>query len=66
MEDTSDRKAPDAESGSQKVEKVVIDGSPPAIDGAALGVDEKRLVRKLDLHLVPLVMLLYLFSFLDR
>lgn len=30
------------------------------------GVDEKKLVRKLDLHLIPLVMGLYLFSFLDR
>jgi hypothetical protein len=27
---------------------------------------EKRLVRKLDLYLIPLVMSLYLFSFLDR
>ncbi|KAI8627139.1 major facilitator superfamily domain-containing protein [Xylariaceae sp. FL1651] len=30
------------------------------------GVDEKKLVRKLDLHLIPLIMLLYTFSFLDR
>ncbi|RFU75244.1 mfs transporter [Trichoderma arundinaceum] len=30
------------------------------------GVDEKRLVRKLDLYIIPLVMALYLFSFLDR
>ncbi|KAI3325517.1 DNA-repair protein rad2 [Xylariaceae sp. AK1471] len=30
------------------------------------GVDEKKLVRKVDLHLIPLVMLLYTFSFLDR
>ncbi|PHH68101.1 hypothetical protein CDD82_835 [Ophiocordyceps australis] len=29
-------------------------------------VDEKKLVRKLDVHLVPLVMAIYLFSFLDR
>jgi fucose permease len=29
-------------------------------------IDERKLVRKLDLHLVPLVMALYLFSFLDR
>ncbi|CAM1509126.1 Fc.00g028650.m01.CDS01 [Cosmosporella sp. VM-42] len=29
-------------------------------------VDEKKLVRKLDLHIIPLVMALYLFSFLDR
>lgn len=32
------------------------------IDHAA----EKELVRKLDRHIVPLIMLLYLFSFLDR
>lgn len=29
-------------------------------------VAEKKLVRKLDLHIVPIAMLLYLFSFLDR
>ncbi|KAI1087066.1 DNA-repair protein rad2 [Rostrohypoxylon terebratum] len=30
------------------------------------GVDEKKLLRKLDSHIIPLVMLLYTFSFLDR
>lgn len=30
------------------------------------GADEKKLVRKLDLYIIPLVMGLYLFSFLDR
>lgn len=35
---------------------------PIEIDHAA----EKNLVRKLDLYIVPIVMLLYLFSFLDR
>ncbi len=30
------------------------------------GPREMLLVRKLDLHLIPLVMLLYTFSFLDR
>ncbi|KAI2602591.1 MFS general substrate transporter [Hypoxylon sp. NC1633] len=30
------------------------------------GVDEKKLMRKLDAHIIPLVMLLYTFSFLDR
>lgn len=29
-------------------------------------VDEAKLLRKLDLHLIPLIMALYLFSFLDR
>lgn len=28
--------------------------------------DEKRLVTKLDFYIIPLVMVLYLFSFLDR
>lgn len=32
----------------------------------AEGADEKKLVRKLDIHLIPLIMGLYLFSFLDR
>ncbi|PTB69036.1 MFS general substrate transporter [Trichoderma citrinoviride] len=30
------------------------------------GADEKKLLRKLDLYIIPLVMALYLFSFLDR
>ncbi|KAL8654294.1 MAG: hypothetical protein Q9226_003494 [Calogaya cf. arnoldii] len=34
----------------------------PEIDHVA----EKKLVRKLDLHIIPIIMLLYLFSFLDR
>lgn len=29
-------------------------------------LSENRLVRKLDFHIIPFVMLLYLFSFLDR
>ncbi|QUC20863.1 uncharacterized protein UV8b_05104 [Ustilaginoidea virens] len=35
-------------------------------DGTCRGVDENRLVRKLDAHLIPLIMSLYLFSFVDR
>ena len=27
---------------------------------------EEQLIRKMDLHLIPLIMLMYLFSFLDR
>lgn len=38
------------------------EGGPPEIDR----VKERKLVRKLDLHIVPVVMLLYLLSFLDR
>ncbi|KAI5362351.1 putative major facilitator superfamily, MFS transporter superfamily [Septoria linicola] len=33
---------------------------------AAYGINEKRLVRKLDTHLLPAVCILYLLSFLDR
>lgn len=46
---------------------------PPAGDKASEGgygeidqAKERKLVRKLDLHIVPVVMLLYLLSFLDR
>lgn len=34
--------------------------------GAKFGVDEKALLRKLDLKLLPALTLLYLLSFLDR
>ncbi|KAG5930062.1 hypothetical protein E4U42_003223 [Claviceps africana] len=37
-----------------------------AVVAASQGVDEARLVRKLDRHLVPLIMAIYLFSFIDR
>ena len=42
---------------------------PPGYEGGLPEIDrakEKKLVRKLDLHIVPVVMLLYLLSFLDR
>jgi hypothetical protein len=38
------------------------EGGSPDIDR----VKERKLVRKLDLHIIPVVMLLYLLSFLDR
>jgi hypothetical protein len=38
------------------------EGEVPEIDR----VKERKLVRKLDWHIVPVVMLLYLLSFLDR
>lgn len=50
--------------------KVPLEGT--AANGADVvdsGIDhqfEKRLVKKLDRHIVPIIMLLYLFSFLDR
>jgi hypothetical protein len=44
-------------------------GNGPAWNGdepGDLGVSERKLIRKLDFYLIPLVMCLYLFSFLDR
>ena len=38
------------------------EGGQPEIDRAK----ERKLVRKLDFHIIPVVMLLYLLSFLDR
>ncbi|KAL7619563.1 hypothetical protein AAE478_010104 [Parahypoxylon ruwenzoriense] len=37
-----------------------------ATDLTFSAIDEKKLLRKLDAHIIPLVMLLYTFSFLDR
>ncbi|KAI1476045.1 DNA-repair protein rad2 [Daldinia eschscholtzii] len=42
------------------------DGLAETAPDPTFGVDEKKLLRKLDLHIIPLVMLLYTFSFLDR
>lgn len=36
------------------------------LEARAAHVDERKLVRKLDVYLIPLIMMLYLFSFLDR
>lgn len=39
------------------------------VEGGQITIDlakQRKLVRKLDLHIVPVVMLLYLLSFLDR
>ena len=38
----------------------------PAHDIDTSGVDEKKLLRKIDLQLIPWLSLLYLLSFLDR
>ncbi|KAF4119565.1 Major Facilitator Superfamily [Geosmithia morbida] len=43
-----------------------LDGDSATDIDSVITEAEKRLVRKLDMHLVPLVMVLYLLSFLDR
>ena len=56
-------------------EKEIVDldnpTPPSSFDGseelaASHGINERSLLRKLDLHLLPAVTLLYLLSFLDR
>ena len=50
-------------------EKSMAPPAPKGYEGGRPEIDpvkEKKLVRKLDLHIVPVVMLLYLLSFLDR
>ena len=54
---------------SEEKEQLEIDESNPVQTKEAEGantIDEKKLLRKLDLHLLPGVTLLYLLSFLDR
>jgi len=55
-------------SSSKELDEKML-SAPAGYEGESLDIDrakEKKLVRKLDLHIVPVVMLLYLFSFLDR
>jgi hypothetical protein len=51
-------------------EKVALENQAPSLSDESLtnptGIDEKALVRKLDLRLLPPLTLLYLLSFLDR
>ncbi|RYO99416.1 hypothetical protein DL764_006811 [Monosporascus ibericus] len=53
--------APDVKTGT-----LTPDAGAGTVDDPTFGVDEKQLVAKLDRHIIPLVMLLYTFSFLDR
>ena len=48
------------------VDKLGGSGSNSENSGEALGVNESKLLRKIDWHIVPGVTLLYLLSFLDR
>ncbi|RYP61449.1 hypothetical protein DL770_009790 [Monosporascus sp. CRB-9-2] len=52
---------PDVKAGT-----LTPDAGAGTVDDPTFGVDEKKLVAKLDRHIIPLVMLLYTFSFLDR
>lgn len=56
------------ESKSSGTEKVATSSYPGSNEdlGASYGVEEKALLRKLDLRLLPALTLLYLLSFLDR
>ena len=51
-------------------ESIQLEVKPSArLDPEGIDIDhvaEKRLVKKLDFYIIPIVMLLYLFSFLDR
>ncbi|KAK7224852.1 hypothetical protein V2G26_012855 [Clonostachys chloroleuca] len=58
-----------AESRTEKPTMINDDGMPP--DVAAImeqfsGDKYKRLMRKLDLHLIPIIAVLYLLAYLDR
>lgn len=50
------------------LEKMTVRASDSDVDilEARTGINEKKLLRKMDLRLLPPVTLLYLFSFLDR
>lgn len=60
--ESADFQDPEMRKSLQDSQRKEITESLVEIDHAAEG----RLVKKLDLHIIPIVMLLYLFSFLDR
>lgn len=65
MSTAVDEKKLDEETSTSRDGASAQDGSP----GATVEIDpakEKVLIRKIDAHVIPLVVLLYLFSFLDR
>lgn len=57
------KRPPTPPSGDEKVTEIQ-DG--PTLDFVSSVETEKALLRKIDLRLIPVIMLLYLFSFLDR
>lgn len=52
----------DKSSGAEKPVALKYDVSTIELGG----VEERKLIRKLDLHIIPSVMLVYTLSFLDR
>ncbi|EAQ91529.1 hypothetical protein CHGG_03464 [Chaetomium globosum CBS 148.51] len=57
--------------GSQTDEKIDVEqldrtGVPPATLQSFAHLDEKKILRKMDMRLIPMLALLYLLSFLDR
>lgn len=59
----------------QQIENSSIQHNPEKSNNAAIQdvrdplfehIDEKKVLRKMDLHLMPMLTLLYLFAFLDR
>lgn len=59
---THEKKDDDSDSRSASRIEHAIDESPTVVDAAT----EKALMRKLDMRLVPMVMWMYLMSFMDR
>ena len=55
---------PDSNSDTEAKAASYTDGQPSNL--ILGGPEEKALIRKLDLHIIPVVMTLYLLSFLDR
>jgi hypothetical protein len=68
---TSKESEPKDENGEKKIESIKDNGDIEAVPAAQVAdeidpVVEKRVRRKLDTHIVPLLSALYLLAFLDR
>lgn len=65
-EDKPNSAMPDSANQSDTEAKAATYNAGQTSDLVLGGPEEKALIRKLDLHIIPVVMTLYLLSFLDR
>ncbi len=62
--DTTSRSKDDKDLEAVEVQEIIRTVYRPEVDTS--GIDEKKLMRRIDWHVVPWLALLYLLNFLDR
>lgn len=60
------RNAPDISASPPSDQKAAYNSEFATVNGDFSHIDSKKVLRKMDLHLIPMLALLYLLAFLDR